>query len=540
MVGDSRVAVLLLFGAVGLIMLIACANLAGLQLARVASRSRELAVRAALGAGRWSIVRQLTVEALMLGLAGCIMGTLLAPVVQTLIVRAYPGGLPLTTQIQTDARVVLFAAATALLAVLLFGVLPALHAIRSRRLAALQAGMLRATAGVDRQRARRALVVFEVAVAVVLALSGTLVARSFARVLSKPAGFESDRLLVLSISIARDRLPDERVVQFYQDLPRHLEAVPGVISASAANALPITGGDSHGNLSIEKRSFGPGSEPPASYRRVLPNYFRTMGIPLIAGREFDARDAGREPFVVIVNEALARQHFGQPSSAIGQRIKVGVPDNEPWLTIVGVVGDVRNESLEAMDPQATYEPHPQRPWRSMQLVIRTQGDPVAAAPAVRRALRALDQFMTIGEVGTMRHRIADSVAPRRFTTQLLVAFAALALLLAALGIYGVTSYGVNERRRELGIRTALGASTSGIRALIIGQSALLAGAGSLIGIGVALAVQQFLERFLFEVAPTDPLSFGVTVSILAAITLLAAYLPARRAARADPAAVLRE
>ena len=265
-----------------------------------------------------------------------------------------------------------------------------------------------------------------------------------------------------------------------------------------------------------------------------------MGIPLIAGREFDARDAGQPPFVVIVNETLARRHFGRPAAAIGQRIKVGVPENEPWLTIVGVVGDVRNESLEATDEHATYEPHPQRPWRSMQLVIRTDRDPIAVAPAVRAALRALDRNLTTGQVSTMRHRIADSVARRRFNTQLLIVFAALALVLAALGIYGVTAYGVNERRRELGIRVALGATTTGIRRFIIRQSAILAGIGLLIGIGVAVALQRILQRLLYEVPATDPISFTVTVSILAAVTVIAAYFPARRAARADPAAVLRD
>jgi predicted permease len=419
LLGDSRGGVLMLFGAVGLLLLIACANLAGLQLARVASRNQELAVRAALGAGRWSIVRQLVVEALMLGVLGCLLGALLAPLVQNLIVRLYPGGLPLTTQIRFDNRVLLFAAIAGLLAAILFGVLPALFAMRFRRTSLLQSGFLRSTAGAHRQRARRALVVFEIAIAVVLALSGTLVARSFARVLSKPAGFEPERLLVLNISIARDRLPDDRVIQFYQRLPQHLETVPGVVSASAVNTLPISGGDSHGNLSIEQHAFNPGAAPVASYRRVLPNYFRTMGIPLIAGREFDTRDAGTEPFVVIVNETLARRHFGRAAAAIGRRIKVGVPENEPWLTIVGVVGDVRNESLEATDEHATYEPHPQRPWRGMQLVIRTQGEPMALAPAVRAALRELDQYMTIGEVSTMEDRIGESVSRRRFTTQLL-------------------------------------------------------------------------------------------------------------------------
>jgi predicted permease len=540
LLGDSRGGVLMLFGAVGLLLLIACANLAGLQLARVASRNQELAVRAALGAGRWSIVRQLTVEALMLGVLGCLLGALLAPLVQNLIVRLYPGGLPLTTQIRFDTRVLLFAGIAGLVAAILFGVLPALFAMRFRRASMLQSGFLRSTPGADRQRARRALVVFEIAIAVVLALSGTLVARSFARVLSKPAGFEADRLLVLNISISRDRLPEDRVVQFYQRLPRHLETVPGVVSASAVNTLPISGGDSHGNLSIEQHAFNPGAAPVASYRRVLPNYFRTMGIPLIAGREFDARDAGTEPFVVIVNETLARRHFGRADAAIGRRIKVGVPENEPWLTIVGVVGDVRNESLEATDEHATYEPHPQRPWRSMQLVIRTHGDPIVLAPAVRAALRELDQYMTIGEVSTMEDRIGESVSRRRFTTQLLGAFAVLALLLAALGIFGVTSHGVNERRRELGIRSALGASAAGIRRLVLGQSMWLAVSGALLGIAGSLAIQKILQRLLYEVSPTDPTSLLITVILLAGVSLVAAVIPARRAARTDPATVLRE
>lgn len=540
MVGDSRAAVLMLFAAAALVLLIACANLAGLQLAQVAARRQELAVRTALGAGRWALVRQLATEALLLAAAGCTLGALLAPAVQSLIVASYPGGLPFTTQMRIDGRVLLFAIATGLLAVLLFGLLPAIQAMRLRGVSAIQTGFLRATEGVGRQRARRTLVVAEVALAVVLVMGAALLARSFALVLSKPAGFSAEQLLLLNVSLSRDRRSDQDVIRFYQEVVPRLTEVPGVIGASGSSALPISSGDSHGDLTIEGGVFAAGAAPGTSYRRVLPTYFRTLQIPLIAGREFDARDSGKEPFVVIVNETLARRHFGTPSAALGRRIKVGVPANEPWLTIVGVVGDVRNESLEANDEHATYEPHPQRPWRTMQMVVRTNRDPYRVLPAVRAALRELDAAALISDVSTMTERISGSVAPRRFSTQLLLSFALLALLLAALGIYGVATHMVHERRRELSIRMALGASGALIRRLVFRQAAWLAGLGALLGSVAALVLVRFVRRLLFEVSPADLTSLAATVALLAGVTLLAAYLPARHAAATQPASILRE
>jgi putative ABC transport system permease protein len=315
--------------------------------------------------------------------------------------------------------------------------------------------------------------------------------------------------------------------------------VPGVRAVSAASSLPISGGDSHGMLTIDGRPF-PGTAPSASYRRVLPSYFRAIGIPLLAGREFDARDRGAPPFVTIVNETMARRHFGSAAAAIGQRIKVGPPEGEPWLTIVGVVGDVRNEVLEANDEHATYEPHPQRPWRTMQLVVRSEGEPMAVLPGVRAALRSLDSNLLMEDVGTMEQRLAESVAPRRFNAFLLGAFGFLALLLASIGLYGITAFLVTERRREFGIRAALGATATQIRGLVVKRGLRLAGLGMILGIPGALAASRLLQHLLYEVEPTDAVSLVVCAVALPTVSLVACWLPARRATRVDPASTLRD
>jgi putative ABC transport system permease protein len=541
MVGDSRSAVLILFAAVSVVLLISCANLAGLQISRVAARRSEVAIRTALGAGRWAVTRQFLMEAIVLGATGCAAAILTARLMLQALLAVYPDGLPLSSEIRIDPQILLFAIAVTLFAVILFGLLPAWQATRTPALGALRSSLARVTHSAAAQRARRVLVVGELALAVLLVVGAALLGRSFVRVYSQPAGFSTDGLLLMSVTPSTTRARETpQLIQFYQALPARVQAIPGVLGVSAASTLPISGGDSHGGLTIDGHAFAPGSEPGTSYRRVLPNYFRTIGIPLRAGREFDDRDRGQEPYVTIINETLARRYFGSPAAAVGRRIKVGPPENEPWLTVVGVVGDVRNEGLEQNDEHASYEPHSQRPWRPMQLVVKTDRDPLEFVPAVRAALRELDPGMLIAEVETMQQRIADSVAARRFNLQMFGAFALLALLLSALGIYGITAQGVAERRRELGVRLALGETPSGILQLVLRQTALLVLAGLCIGMIAALLLNRTAQKLIFEIEATDPISFSLAALVLGVTALIATYIPARRAARTDPAHVIRE
>jgi predicted permease len=539
MVGDASAALWVLASVVVFVLLIACANIAGLQLARGGARQGEMAVRSALGAGRGVLVRQCLTESLILALAGGAVGLIAARAGIAWFVASMPGGLPRAGEVGMSSPVFAFALAASLLTGLVFGVLPALNTTGSGALASLRGPASRATSGRSRHRARGALVVAEIAVSLVLVAGALLLLRSFLRLRSVDPGFRTEDVLVMRVALPAAKYDEaERVIAFYADLPARLEAVPGVEGVSAASTLPVSGGDSHGQLLIEGRPFEPGTAPGASYRRVLPNYFRTVDIPLIAGREFDARDRGQEPYVVIINESMARR-FWPDGDAIGKRIKVGPPENEPWLTIVGVVGDVRNEGLEAYDPYATYEPHPQRPWSTMFVVLRARRDAATIAPAARSLLRSLEPDLLIFDVGTMSDRVAASVAERRFNLQLIGFFGAIALALAAIGVYGLTAYTVMERRRELGIRVALGAQPGEVMRLVLRQGALLGGAGAAIGLIAAIGLSRFLRGMVYEVSALDPLTFGAAAVLLPVLAVLAAYIPARRATRVDPTVAMR-
>jgi putative ABC transport system permease protein len=328
-----------------------------------------------------------------------------------------------------------------------------------------------------------------------------------------------------------------QVISFFRELPARLGALPGVKAVSAVNVLPISGGDSNGGLTIEGRDFPPAQTPSASFRRILPNYFSAMGIPLKQGREFNERDTGEEK-VVIINEGMARR-FWPDGDAIGKRIKVGPPQNEPWLTIVGVAGDVKNIGLEADALLATYEPHAQRPWSAMNLAIRTEADPSSLSAAVRGELRVMERDLLIRSLSTMDERIRLSVAPRRFNMTLLTGFAGLALLLAAVGVYGVMSYTVTQRTHEIGVRMALGAQSGAVLRLIVGQGVKLALIGVAIGLPAAFALTRWMEDLLFGVRPTDSWTYGAVAALLLLAALFACWIPARRAAKVDPMIALR-
>jgi len=534
---DARPALLTLLVAVGFLLLIACANVANLLLARAETRQKEIAIRTALGATRGRIARQLLTESLLLAVAGGAVGLLLATWGVDALAGSLPDDLPRVKEIGIDRAVLGFTGALSVLTGLIFGIIPALTRAKPALNETLKEGG-RTSAAFGRGRIRGALVVTEVALSLALLVGAGLLIKSFWRLMQVNTGFQPDRLLTINVSLIGEKYKETgQVISFYRELPARLGALPGVRAVSAVSALPISGGDSNGNLTIEGRDFPPAQTPSASFRRILPNYFSVMGIPLRQGREFDERDTGAEK-VVIINEGMARR-FWPEGDAIGKRFKVGPPQNEPWLTIIGVAGDVKNIGLEADSLLATYEPHAQRPWTSMTLAVRAETDPLSLSAAVRGELRAMEKDLLIRPPGTMDERIRLSVAPRRFNMTLLAGFAALALLLAAVGVYGVMSYTVTQRRHEIGVRMALGAQSGAVLKLIVGQGLKLALIGVAIGLSAAFALTRWMEDLLFDVRPTDAWTYGAVAALLLLVALSACWIPARRAAKVDPMVALR-
>ncbi|MEE9245379.1 MAG: ABC transporter permease, partial [Gemmatimonadota bacterium] len=538
-VGNTDTILLVLMGAVAFLLLIACANVADLLMARAAARQKEIAVRTALGASRWRVIRQLVTESVLLGLTGGAAALALAFWGLDLLVAHLPPFMPRVEQIGIDGRVLLFTLLISLLTGLIFGLLPALKASKPDIVGSLK-DLVTSAAGGARDRSRRVLVIAQVALSLVLLVGAGLMIKSFWRLQDVDPGFEPQNLLTMTVSLAGSPkfTTSEEVIAFYADLRGRLEALPGVSSASAVNALPISGGDSDGELTIEGRPFASGAAPGASFRRILPNYFRTAGIPIVQGREFGERDRGEEPFVVIITETMARKYWPD-GDAVGTRIKVGPPENEPWLTIVGVAADVRNIGLATQPGLATYEPHTQRPWSTMNVMVRTAIDPLSVVRGVRDEIRQAGGDLPVFNIGTMRERISRSVSTERFNMILLTIFATVALLLAAIGLYGVIAYSVSHRTRELGIRIALGAERKDIVNLVVRQGIPLLGAGVALGLIAAAGLTRFLAGLLFAVSPLDATIFVAVAALLAAVALLASYVPARRATAVDPMQALR-
>ncbi len=539
LVGDLRLALVVLFGAVAFLLLIACMNVANLQLTRAATRHKELAIRAALGANRFRLLRQLLTENLLLALLGGTIGVLLALWGVDALVQQLPDAFPRAKEIGVDKVVLSFAFLTSLVSGVVFGLVPALKASKTDVNEALKE-----TAGKGilsgQSKLRNALIIAEVALSLVLLIGAGLMIKSFWRLTHVNPGFQPDHLLTMTVSLPATKYEKrEQMVNFYQQLPERLEAIPGVQAVSAVNALPISGGDSHGELTIEGRPFNPGEAPAASYRRILPNYFRALGVALLAGREFDARDEGGAPDVTIINETMARRFWGKPETAIGQRIKVGPAEREPWLTVVGVVGDVKHEALSAEPDFATFEPLSKRPRLTMNLLVRTTIEPTSAIASVRNELKAAESDLLIEKFTTMSERISKSVAPQRLNTILLGLFAAVALLAAAIGVFGVLAFSVTQRTQEIGIRIALGAKPRDVLTMIIGQGMRLVGAGLALGLITAYGLTTLMEKLLFNVSPTDLVTFIAISLILTGVALVACLVPARRATKVDPMVALR-
>jgi predicted permease len=532
---DLRPAVLALLGAVAVVLLIACTNLAGLMSVRAASRSREMAIRTALGAGRQRMIRQLLTECATLALAGGIAGVGLA----FLATRALPwlSKDPRLLKVSIDIRVLLFAFGATLITSILFGIAPAIHAARADAAEALKSGP-RLGGGRRHTFARQALVVAQIALCLVLLAGAGLLFRSFRRVLSVDPGFKVDHLASLRVELPNSYKMIASVLQIDQQFLDRLKSIPGVVDATMINSLPISGESSNGDITLEGVASQPGDLGATNFRRSAPGYFRTMGIPLVRGRDFTDSDDRKHGEVAIINESMAR-HFWPDQDPLGHRFEIGPRDTAKWMTIVGVVKDVRNRGLDNDAGFSTYQPFAQQPWLRMEFAIRTATDPGMILASAQRELLRIEPTATIDRVQTMSERIGDTLSPRRLNVVLFALFSTLALVLAAVGLYGVVAYAAGQRTREFGIRMALGAHAADVLWLVLGQGLKLTLVGVTIGLVGAVALTRLLTKLLFGVEPTDPLTMITVSIILACVATLACWLPARRATRVAPTEALR-
>jgi predicted permease len=541
-VGDVRRILYLLFGAVGFLLLIASTNVASLLLARAASRGREMAVRGALGAGRGRIVSQLVTESVVLAVLAGLVGLALAASGTRLLISIAPKGIPRLGEVGMSLPVFLFTLAVATSCGLAFGIVPALRASRTPLAETLKEGGRAGTASAGHRRMQRALVVAEIALALVLSIGAGLMVRSFAALERVSPGFAPNHLLTLQLSLAPARYDTpQKVAAFYDALQARLQAVPSVQSVGYAVSLPPDLLSMTDNFMVEGQTLRPNqSAPVAPLLFVDDAYFKTLGVPLVAGRVFGPGDTFDRPAVVIINETLARRYFPFVDP-VGRRLRDGGPErpDNPWMEIVGVVGDVKYSGLDAAPEPAFYLDFRQRPQTKRFVVLRAASDPQALVPSIRSAVAAIDKDLPIGRLWTMDELMAASVAAPRFRTALVSVFAVVGLLLAAIGIYGVMAYAVAERTHELGVRVALGATSLDVMRLVLVEALALAAAGLAIGLLAAFAATRLITTLLFGVAPTDPATFGSIAAVLVGTALVASYVPARRATRVDPMAALR-
>jgi len=540
-VGDTGRALFVLLGAVGLVLLIACANVANLLLARAASRRKEIALRTALGASRMRLVRQLLTESLVIAAAGGGLGLTLASWAIKALVATAPDGIPRLGEVTIDERVAAFTAVVSVATGLLFGLAPAMKASRLELNAALKEGGRTAAA---HGFGGRLLVVGEVAASIVLLVSAGLLLRSFARLQDVQPGFAADRLLTLRVALPESRYTTfARGDAFFTDLFAGLQSRPGVRGIAAINSLPFSGFGGSRSFQIEGRAATrPEDATEEQLRIVSDGYFGVMGIPLVTGREFAAADSLRGRRVAVVNDAFVRKHF-DGAGALGKRISF--EQSAPvWYEIVGVVGNIKHRGLDAGDRPELYVPYRQplfSGWtvRPMYVVVRTDGDPIEMVATVRREVARVDPDQPISDVRTMAERIDRSLIGRRFNATLLTLFAALALTLATVGIYGLVAYSVTERTHEIGVRIALGATRADVVAMVLRQGMMLAAIGSAIGVSVSLGVVRLLSGLLFGVSAADPATFSAIPLLLLLVALAACYVPARRATLIDPVEALR-
>jgi len=535
-VGDTRPALLVLLGASLLVLLIACANVAGMLLSRAVSRRQELAVRSALGAGRARLVRQMLTESLVLASAGGLIGMGLAVWGTRALVASADTMLPAASQVAVDGTVLATVVLVTLVCGVVFGLVPSLAASRGMH-TALKDASRGSSGGVGRHRLRTALVTGQLALAAMLLVGAGLLVRSLSRLQQNDLGYTIDAVLTFELSLAGERYATpEGQDRFYDELTGRLAALPGVVAVGASGNLPMRGGAS-ASFAIEGKPHVGDKLPEVGYQPVSDDWFKAMGVPLTRGRAFGPSDALGAPGVVILSESAARQ-FWPGGDPVGARVRLGPNPDIPWLTVVGVVGDVRMGV--AGDPRPTaYVSARQDHWGGMAFVVRTSGDPMALLPAVRREVRAIDRTLPVSDGRSMRDVQAMQLTDRRLPMQLMTAFALLALVLAAVGVYGVMAHSVAARTREIGVRVALGAQPGNVFGMVVRQALLAAVAGLTIGLAGAAALGKVLTTLLYGVTPTDVATFAGVAALLVAVVLIACLVPARRAVRIDPLQALR-
>jgi putative ABC transport system permease protein len=542
LVGDIRPALLILLAAVACVLLIACANVANLLLARATSRHKEMAIRAALGASRRRVIRQLLTESVLLSLVGGAVGLLLAVWWSDLLVALGKDDIPRAVHVGIDWRVLGFTLGISLVTGLIFGLAPAYHSSKTELVDSLKDGGRGTSEGARRSSIRNLLVVSELAVAVVLLVVAGLLIQSLWRLRNVNSGLQPQNVLTFNVSLPEIKYNFERQSQFFIDLKSRLEATPGVQSASTIYPLPLNGDRFVISFEIEGRPASPKDQPIAEFFTTGVGYFRAMGIPIVKGRDFDDRDKHGSTPVIIVSETFARQIFPN-EDPIGKRIHPGISsiegENSVMREIVGVVGDVRNQNLNTASKPAYYVPQTQIPFSQMVAVVKTSAEPHGMISAVTKDVAAMDGDIPLFGVKTMEEYLSASVAAPRFNTTLLSIFAGVALVLTIVGLYGVMSYSVVQRTNEIGIRLALGAQTRDVLLMIVKQGSKLIVVGLLIGLAGAFAATRVIASLLFGVTTKDPFTFIAAAALLAIVALLACYVPAWRATKVDPLEALR-
>ncbi|HST23943.1 MAG TPA: ABC transporter permease, partial [Blastocatellia bacterium] len=540
-VGGLRPTLWMLFGAVAFVLLIACANVGNLLLARSAARQKEITIRRALGAARSRLVRQFLTESVMLALVGGGLGLLLALQGASIIEALGSQVSPLLVGIKIDSSVLIFTLVASLLSGIVFGLAPALHVSNPDLNESLKEGGRNSGAGASRNRLRSALVVSEVAMALVLLICAGLLIKSVLRLHDVSPGFSSENQLTMNVTLPGAKYPKAPMwVAAYNQMIERIEALPGVQSAGLTSVLPLSGNFDGRALAVEDYPKPRGEEIDVDLYITTPGYLRTMAIPLLQGRALTEQDTENVPQVALINETMARELWPD-QNPIGKRIKFpGSERNpQPWRTIVGVMGDVKQYGLDRKDPMQIYLPEAQFPTPFMSLVVRTSVDPKTMIAAVRNEIHSIDKDQAIYSITTLDQLLADSISLRRFSMILLIIFAALALMLASVGIYGVISYSVTQRTHEIGVRMALGASRRDIIKLVVGQGMTLTLTGVGVGLAASLALTRVLESLLFAVSHTDLTTFVLIPAILAGVALGACFVPARRATKVDPMIALR-
>jgi len=539
LVGSNKLLWVLL-GAIGSVLLIACSNIASLMLSRAREREREFAVRRALGAGRLRMIGELVAEGLLIAAGGGLMGLGLAVFGGWWLSKLAPGGIPGWNQVALGWSVVAFTGAVTLMTTVIFALLPAIRLLGTDLNGALKEGGP-GTRGRSAVATRRGLVVVQIGLAVLLTIGAGLLSTSFLKLLDVEPGFESRNLFSGTLELSGEEYDDARSLALFRDLVEGVEALPGVVSAAMVTTLPLNpaGTDYDLAFDIEGRSMPEAERPQVDFRLVSPGYFRTMGIPLVAGRQFSDLDGGTHPTVVMVNQALAERFFPD-DDPIGQRVSLGARgEDEPYFEVVGVVGDVHHRGLDHQASPEVFMPWTTWTHAGMTLVVRSEGPPLGLTVSLREVLGRLDPNQVLTDVATMEQLVTRSLADRKTALLILSGVAGLGLLIAAIGIYGLMAYDVACRQREIALRMALGAESANVAALVVKQGMWLTLVGVVLGVMASLVLGKTIEGFLYQLSPADPVTVAGAVATLTLVALVSCWLPARRAALLDPASALR-